>query len=133
MKKLIVLVAAVLVALTCPGSGPGEEQKDLKEMMQRKLKFAQKVLEGVAIKDFDLIVTNADELVQVSKEAQWRVLKTPEYDRFSNDFRRNAELLIRQAKDRNLDGAALAYVDLTLNCVKCHKYVREVRMTRLDR
>ena len=40
--------------------------------------------------------------------------------------------LAQKARDRNLDGAALAYVDLTLACVKCHKYVREVRMTRLD-
>ena len=29
------------------------------------------------------------------------------------------------AKAKNIDGATLAYVQLTVNCVNCHKYVRE--------
>ena len=40
--------------------------------------------------------------------------------------------LIKNAEDRNLDAAALSYVDLTLTCVKCHKHVREVRKVELD-
>jgi hypothetical protein len=122
-----------LLPIVCINAGHGDGSNDLKDLMQRKLKCSQKVLEGVAVKDFNMIVTQAEELVQVSKAAKWRVFKTPQYERFSNDFRRNAEVLIQQAKERNLDGAALAYVDLTLNCVKCHKHVREVRMGRLDR
>ena len=27
----------------------------------------------------------------------------------------------------DIDGAALAYIQMTLNCVTCHKYVRDVR------
>jgi hypothetical protein len=41
--------------------------------------------------------------------------------------------MVKMAKDKNLDGAALAYVQLTMSCVNCHKYVREIRMTRIDR
>ena len=52
---------------------------------------------------------------------------------FSNDFRRSAAELVEKAKQKNLDGAALSYVDLTLACVKCHKYVRESRQSKLDR
>ena len=37
----------------------------------------------------------------------------------------------KEVKKRNLDAAALNYVDMTLLCVKCHKHVREVRRTRL--
>jgi hypothetical protein len=40
--------------------------------------------------------------------------------------------LIEKAREKNLDGAALSYVEMTLSCVKCHKHVREVRTTRLD-
>src|SRR5262249_49907270 len=98
--------------------------------MRRKLQRAQKVLEGVALKDFEMIAQNAEELVAICKEAQWKVLKPPRYEIYSGDFRRNAEALIANAKDKNLDAAALSYVDLTLTCVKCHKHVREVRMVR---
>ncbi len=30
----------------------------------------------------------------------------------------------KNARNRNIDGATLAYLKLTMNCVQCHKYVR---------
>ena len=114
------------------GQGPQKKESDVKELMQQKLKHSQKILEAIATNDFDNLSKHADELIILSKEAEWKVLKTPRYEAYSNDFRRNAEALIESAKVKNLDAAALAYVDLTLNCVKCHKHVREVRMTHQD-
>ena len=35
--------------------------------------------------------------------------------------------LIRQAKEKNLDGAILAYNQLTVSCVQCHKIVRNAK------
>jgi hypothetical protein len=132
MRKLVcALVAVALLGMT--GDGQGEEpKKAVSELMQRKLQASQKILEGVAINDFDKIAKNAEELLTVSKLAEWRVLKTPRYDLFSGELQRTAETLIKNAKDKNLDAASLNYVDLTLTCVKCHKYVREVRMVRMD-
>jgi len=112
--------------------GHDKDSKDLKELMQRKLKQGQKVLEGLALNDFDVIAKSAEELIEVSKAAEWKVVKTPRYELYSNEFRRNAETMIQNAKAKNLDGATLAYVDMTLTCVKCHKHVRQVRMGRLD-
>ncbi len=101
--------------------------KELRELMRRKLDNSQKVLEGIAISDFDMIAEHAAELIAVSEQAEWRVVKTPEYESYSNDLRRSAAVLVQQSKVKNLDGAALAYLDLTLTCVKCHKHLREAR------
>jgi len=101
-------------------------------LMKRKLVQAQKVLEGVAVNDPDMVVRHAEELIEISKEAQWKVLKTPLYEIYSSDFRKNAEELIKNAKKKNIDATALSYVELTLTCVKCHKHVREQRMARAD-
>jgi len=137
MKKLAMLLALALFGtlVVLPGQG-GEPKKDeankVQELMRRKLQNSQKVLEGVALNDYKLIEKHADELIQVSKEAEWKVIKTPQYETYSNDFRRTAETLVKNAKDKNLDAAALTYVELTLACVKCHKYVREVRMASRD-
>jgi len=60
------------------------------------------------------------------------VVKTPRYANYSNEFQEIAEKLIKAAKEKNLDGATLAYLEMTSSCVKCHKHVREVRMVRLD-
>jgi hypothetical protein len=133
MKRIPFALTALLLLVAVPLlGGHGAEPKDVSDLMKKKLRHAQKVLEGVAVKDFDAIAQHAQELILISNEAEWKVLKTPKYTLYSNDFRRNAEALIKNAKDENLDAAALSYVDLTLTCVKCHKHVREVRMTRAD-
>jgi len=131
MKRLLYTTIVFLLALVLPAvSSHGDEPKGVKGLMQRKLEHSQKVLEGIALGDFNLIAKHGDELISVSQATEWRVLKSPQFELHSNEFRRNAEALVKQARAKNLDGATLAYVDLTLNCVKCHKYVREVRMTR---
>jgi hypothetical protein len=125
------LVTALALLPMAPAVGGGEASPSkVAKLMQRKLQRAQKVLEGVAVKDFDLISKNAQELIEISKEAEWKVLKTNMYEIYSKDFRRNAEALIANAKDQSLDAAALSYVELTLTCVKCHKHVRDERMVR---
>jgi hypothetical protein len=133
------LIVALLLALpTIGGRGeePPKKEKDkgkVAELMRKKLKHSQLILEGVAVGDFKKISESADELVLISRDAEWAAIKTPRYEIFSNQFRDNADDLIKKAKDKNLDGAALAYVDLTLTCVKCHKYVREERGAFRDR
>jgi hypothetical protein len=108
--------------------GPGKHS----ELMKRKLLESQKVLEGIALNDFDKISEHAKELLQISKTAEWRVLKTTEYELFSNAFQNSAIDLAKHAKDKNLDAAALSYVEMTLICVKCHKHVREERKTAFE-
>jgi hypothetical protein len=134
MKKipisLLILFASIVVVRVVGNERPKEA--DAKEIMQQKLKHSQRVLEAIATNNFDSIAKNADELIVLSKEAEWKVFRTPRYEIYSDDFRRDAEALIQSAKEKNLDAAALAYVDLTLTCVKCHKYVREMRMTRRE-
>jgi len=55
------------------------------------------------------------------------VLQTPEYRERSNDFRRSVNAITDAARKKNLEAATLAYVDSTLKCVSCHKYVRQSR------
>lgn len=132
MRRATYVLACVTAAALPLASGHGQAPDAVQKLMQRKLQLAQKVLEGLALNDFQRITESGEDLIEVSKTAQWRVLKTPQYEIFSNDFRRNAEALVQMSKTRNLDGATLAYLDLTMNCVKCHKYIREIRMTRRD-
>jgi hypothetical protein len=133
MNQVRYALVLLALAVALPASqGEDREPAKLHELMQRKLEHSQKVLEGVALNDFGKIAENAQDLIRISKLAEWRVLKTPQYELYSNEFRRNAETLAARAKEKNLDGAALAYVEMTLTCVRCHKHVREVRVARLD-
>ncbi|HEY8503485.1 MAG TPA: hypothetical protein VIL46_02810 [Gemmataceae bacterium] len=135
MRRYDVLCWSGLLVFTLAATAGHGQEKDAKKegiagVMQRKLAHAQKVLEGVAVNDFDKVVSNAEDLIRASREAGWMVLTTPRYELYSNEFRRSAESLVKYGREKNTDGSALAYVELTLTCVKCHKYVREERMAR---
>jgi hypothetical protein len=43
----------------------------------------------------------------------------------SGDFRRSCESLRTAAKAENLDAAALAWMEVTMKCIQCHRYVRD--------
>jgi hypothetical protein len=122
----------LLAVLAVQGHDTAPKKKETTTtLMKKKLTQSQKVLEGIAVQDFDLIARHARELLFISKQAEFKqVLKTPLYEVYSTMFRSNAEDLIKNARKKNVDAAALAYVEMTLTCVKCHKHVREKRQAR---
>ena len=104
----------------------GDKPNDVAIFMRAKLGHAQLVLEGLALADYDLIARGAHDLALASQASSWQVLQTEDYARQSREFRRACESLRFAAKDKNLDGAALAWMEVTLKCIQCHKYVRDV-------
>jgi hypothetical protein len=137
MKKwtlipLALVLAAGMLTPMSHGDKPKPKPSAVDKLMMSKLINAQKVLEGVTLGDFAKISNHADKLLAISKQLEWKVLHTPEYELYSNEFRSNTRDLIKRAKEKNIDGAALAYIDMTLTCVRCHKHVREVRSVHRD-
>jgi hypothetical protein len=117
--------------LAVPWAGSAQKQSNnLGKIMMEKLNNSKMLLEGIALGDFGKISRSADNLIQLSKTAEWFVYKTPRYEVHSNEFRRAAENILQKARDKNLDGVTLAYFELTMGCVRCHQYVREVRDAR---
>lgn len=127
MKRLIVGVVLMgLVTWFCPVS-VGSQKGRLGQLMIDKLRHSQGLLQGIALSDFDKITSSAEELIALSRTAEWFAYKTPRYELHSNAFQRAAEVIVQKAKAKNLDGVVLAYMDLTMSCVRCHQYIREVR------
>ena len=93
-----------------------------------KLEYSKLVLEGLTMENYATIIKNAKALKTLSEAAEWEVPTIPnagEYIVFTSEFQRLADELARKAADKNMDGATLAYLRLTMNCVNCHKYVRQ--------
>jgi hypothetical protein len=107
-------------------------QDNVAIFMKAKLTHAQQVLKGLALEDFDLIAKHAQAMSLLCEDENWMVLQTPEYRERSTEFRRSVDAITEAAKKKNLEGAALGYVDATMKCVNCHKYVRKVRMAKVD-
>ena len=129
MKRIFGLIASTTaVVLGLSLLGHGEQIGKPQEFMRAKLDHSQRVLEGLAVEDFDMIAKHSQDLSLLSLAASWQVVQTPEYAQHSLEFRRATDAMTAAAKKKNLDGAALAYVEVTMKCVNCHKYVRGVRM-----
>jgi hypothetical protein len=145
---LVLIVITFTVAIVGPilrGHGqspppaPGQQKapakrpsSDLEKLMQKKLQNAQKILEGLALNDLDVIKHHAQELMTLSKTAEFRVVKTPQYDFHSNEFRRTLEDMVKATQKGNIDSATLGYMEMTLSCVRCHKHIREIRVTQIE-
>lgn len=121
----IALVAVVLAAVALGYQDPQKIEPDSTKFMHRKLDASRDVVEGLAIEDFPKIATSAQDLMLLSLESEWNVIQTQRFLDMSGEFRSSAERLRDAAKDKNLDAATLAYFEVTLNCVRCHRYVRK--------
>ena len=99
------------------------------EFMRMKLEYSKSVLEGLTLENYETISKNAKALKRLSEAAEWEVSTIPnatDYVVFTSEFQRLTDELAQRAKDKNIDGATLAYLRLTMNCVNCHKYVRQM-------
>ena len=132
MKNTLVAIALLLTlcAVGRPTSAEATQRTPHKVMVD-KLRHAKLLLEALALSNYAKIRQEAEELIQLSKTAEWMIHKTPRYEMHSNEFRRAAEVMIQKARQRNIDGVAVAYVEMTLSCVKCHQHTRELRDARL--
>ena len=106
------------------GLSQSKRNRATKEFMREKLELSQRVLEGIATEDYDLVIAKGVRLSAMTKEVDWRFFENPEYDQQSLTFRRQVDALVKAAKDKNVDAATLAYVRITMSCVDCHKMVR---------
>lgn len=95
------------------------------DFMQRKLDFTRTVVDGLATENYAKISAGAQDLLVLSHEADWNVITSAEYLKMSAEFRKSTERLLQQGEQKNLDGATLAYFEVTLNCIRCHKQVRQ--------
>jgi|688.fasta_scaffold1198454_1 cytochrome c556 len=94
-------------------------------VMKRKLAHSQRMLEALALADFTAMEKSSDELLKCVREATWLLSDSDDYLRLSEQFRRSINEFKQAAVKKNIDAAALAYSDMTRDCVRCHKHIRE--------
>jgi hypothetical protein len=108
-----------------PSQGP-----ELSNVMREKLGHAQKILEAVVTSDWVNLETHSRQLEQLTRDPRWMVLKYPEYARHSAAFVQAVQALHRAAAQRDLENTPKAYVDVTMQCVECHRYLARQRIAK---
>ncbi len=107
-----------------PQDDPTKVDRPLQTFMRGKLTASTKILEGLALEDLVLVKEGAIELNRMSAAAKWRQHEDVLYRQFSAQFRQTTADLIESSREGLLDRSALKWMDATMNCIECHRYVR---------
>ncbi|MCY2983618.1 MAG: hypothetical protein NTY15_08265 [Planctomycetota bacterium] len=130
-RTLVIAIPALAIMLSMiPLHGKPQEQtgkaskSQLDSFMEMKLEHSKAILEGLATENFEQIAKASQALTALSLESSWNAHTTMEYLDHSSDFRRALHVVTSAAHEENLDRAALGYVNMTVQCIECHRYLR---------
>ncbi len=124
-RRIVVAVLAILLLPVALTAEDGKEDNEPSFWMKQKLKYSQEILNGLAQEDYELIAKNATAMQGLNK-IEFFVRQKPEgYRTQLKSFQFSVNELVRNAEDENIDGATLAFTQMTISCVNCHKEVRK--------
>jgi hypothetical protein len=95
--------------------------------MHAKQQATHNILTGLTEGNFDKIRKNAEAMSLLDYLEGYARADVPGYKRQLSTFDSANRELIRQAREKNIEGATLAYTQLTISCIRCHQIVRDVK------
>ena len=101
------------------------KEKPMSFWMSQKLDYAKQILESLTSGDFDSLAQAAEKMQFVGKIEGFVRNRNPDYATQLRMFELANQELVRQAERRNIEGATLAFNQLTSSCVACHVQIRE--------
>ena len=107
------------------------DRTELGDFMRQKLESSNQILEGLVTNDFELVQDSCDELLEMSEAESWRATNDMMYMQHSREFRNSVRALRAKSKKKSPDGAALAWLDVTMECIKCHEWVRDTMLANV--
>ena len=126
----LALILILSHALAAEKEAP--RQRSTQPFMRQKLTYANGILEGITLEKFDLVVTNAARLRDMSHTNSFLILGNPEYTKRIKSFQGSVDLLTAAAKDRDLEKATDSYQKVTAGCIECHRFFRREQMRQFD-
>jgi cytochrome c556 len=136
--RLLTFVAVGMVALSA-GSGPAQPKPldgpSEKPLMDKKRTRAHAILDALTAGDHAAVKQEALGMADLAERAIFLNAqkganpnyKTEEYVFQVEKFKHAVADLMAAAEAKNIDGAALAYSDMTRTCVKCHTHFRGLK------
>jgi hypothetical protein len=128
MKPVVsILILTVTVCLASIGRGKEVPSDKASIWMKQKLRASQEILKDLSDADFQAIGANAQAMNVMEHLEKWVRAQRPEYRTQLRLFEFANRELIRASSEKNLEAATLAYTQLVISCVNCHKLVRATR------
>jgi hypothetical protein len=104
--------------------------KPTQASMRLKLSYAQGVLEGLTLEKFELVITNAAKLRDMSQTNAFVLVGNRDYQTCRTNFQASVDALTRAAKEQNSQKAIEAYMKMAQSCFDCHRTFRREQFVR---
>ncbi len=98
--------------------------------MAQKIEHSKKILEALTKEDFVKVEAEANQLRTLGKIEGFVRRKDPAYLRHQQSFDSSLVEIAAQANEQNVEGAVLAFNQLTTSCIACHKILRVVSVAK---
>jgi len=116
------LLVGGMWALNGRGQTPqASSEETSREIMWTKLDLSHNVLDALALNDFEALEAYAEDLEMLGTAGVIHILDTEQYRNQAQGFISAARALRTAAEEQNAEAGALAYVDMTLRCIRCHQ------------
>lgn len=121
MRRTLWILVAVVAVVAAAAVVTSQNEPTL---MKAKAGYAHRLLDAVVQEDFAVIQDQAFRLKAVAETADWRASRSPELVPETDEFIRATDRLFQAAKEEDGDAVALAYMNVTLSCLHCHRQLR---------
>jgi len=125
LAYLVAFLAGAALLLVSARVAGAAEPEEPSYWMKKKMEYSENILAGLARGDFSAMQKNAKSMNGLSEIEKWVRAGSPGYKSQLAVFRSANKSLIRMAQEEDLDGATLAFMQLTQSCVQCHKLLRD--------
>lgn len=107
------------------GDKAEDPQKKASLWMKQKLVASRNILEGMTQADYELIEKNARSMQILGYLEGWVRADMPGYKAQLRAFDHANDAIVRASQVKNLDRVTIAYAQLMISCVQCHRLVRD--------
>lgn len=124
LTTMVAITLAVAGGVLLGGSSMAPQEpsdETSREIMWRKLDLSHNALDALTLEDFEALDAYAEDLERLGTAGFLYILDTEEYRSHAMQFRAAARALKTAAEEQNAEAGALAYMDLTLRCIRCHQ------------
>ena len=126
MVVLATLVAGGLWAQDLPP----KKKTTMELFMRQKLGYSEKVVEGITLEDYDLVITNGFRLGYMTRSNVWEKLPDPDYLKKTDLYRSDIGAMVEAAGASNTPAMLKAYAKVNADCVDCHRSFRSEQRAR---
>ena len=129
-RKILVMIAGCIAAGALIGvanlsSQEVQLQTSKAGIMRMKLEPAKSILEGIAVGNYQAVRRSTEQIRLLTLDENWMHIQSESYREQTKNFERSLNLLKRMCDEKDMDGVTLAYMQVTMRCVECHRSLRD--------